>query len=112
MFQELLPKQDVKERCRTCGKEKREVESVWLSKEYKKMNDTQMEFWETYPSGWELVTSSKKRLVRDHYETSFALDPHWLCPECKQHDLSDYFKVFYLLECFSQELNSLNTNHG
>jgi hypothetical protein len=107
MSQVLQPKKEVKEKCRACGKEKPEVESVWLSKEYKKINDTQMDFWEIYASGWELVTSSKKRLVRNHYETSFALDPHWLCPDCRKYNLSEYFKIFFLLEGFSQELKDL-----
>jgi hypothetical protein len=107
MAQVLQPKKDVKKKCRVCGKEKPKVENIWLSKDYIKINDTQMEFWEIYPSGWELVSYSKKRLVRKHYETSFALNPHWLCPNCKKHNLSDYFKVFILLECFSQELKDM-----
>ena len=107
MTQVLQPKKDVKEKCRACGKEKPEVESVWLSKDYKSINDTQKEFWEIYASGWEHVSYPRKRLVRHHYETSFALNQHWLCPDCKKHNLSDYFKVFFLLECFSQELKGM-----
>ena len=43
MSQVLQPKKDVKKKCRICGKEKPKVESVWLSKDYIKINDTQME---------------------------------------------------------------------
>ena len=112
MAQGPKPEQTVKQRCRSCGKEKPKIENVWLSKDYKKIDDAQMELWEIYPSGWELVSYAKKRLVGKHFETSFGLSPHWLCPDCKKHDLSDYFKVFYLLECFSQELKSSAINPG
>ena len=112
MVQELRPEHNIKTKCNACGKEKPEIESVWLSKDYKKIDDTHMMFWEIYPSGWELVSSSKRMLVMEHFETSFGLNPHWLCPDCRKHELSDYFKVFFLLECFSQELQSLNTDHG
>lgn len=111
MVQELRPKQNIKAKCSACGKENLNIENVWLSKDYKKIDDAQMELWEIYPSGWELISSAKKMFIRDHFETSFALKPHWLCPDCRKHDPSDYFKVFFLLECFSQELKSLNTNH-